>query len=424
MSKVLARRQFLKGTIASAIGVALHGCGGGVDNSSSPSTPVTPTTPSTPTTPPTSDTPGRLSVTSNPKRIVIIGAGAAGLVAGYELQRAGHDVVILEGRERVGGRINTLRTPFSDGLFAEAGASRIPSEHDLTLAYCDHFDVSLTGFYPDVQQYFLLTGGNVQTISADTLLSQPPWPGGPSRSSFRKIVGGMEQLPLAFLNAFDGELQFQQIVTQITQGDTNVVVQTDTGNQFEADKVLCTLPIPVLDRITFSPQLSGAYQQAINGGFQYAQSSRVFYQCRSRFWDNAGLNGWGDTDLPEEIWQPQWDTGASGGIIQSYLRRSAAESFELLDSAEQIRSVRERLSIVLPDLESDTITTHVHSWSQEPLSGAAFADPTLSQQSLQAQLHLANGHVHFAGEHLSDYHGWIQGALQSGIRAATEIHNS
>ncbi len=76
------------------------------------------------------------------KRVVIIGGGLAGLVAAYELKRAGHDVVVLEAQNRVGGRVHTLRS-FAPGLYAEAGAMRIPRAHDLTLAYCERFELPL-----------------------------------------------------------------------------------------------------------------------------------------------------------------------------------------------------------------------------------------------------------------------------------------
>src|ERR1041385_7682319 len=82
------------------------------------------------------------------KKVVILGAGMAGLVAGYELTQLGHDVTILEARMRPGGRVHTLREPFSDGLFAEAGAARIPDEHDLTLKYVKLFNLSLEPMYP------------------------------------------------------------------------------------------------------------------------------------------------------------------------------------------------------------------------------------------------------------------------------------
>src|SRR6266436_983135 len=71
-------------------------------------------------------TPQALSHAASPKKVLVVGAGLAGLVAAYELTQAGHDVIILEAQLRSGGRVQTLREPFSDGLYAEAGAARIP----------------------------------------------------------------------------------------------------------------------------------------------------------------------------------------------------------------------------------------------------------------------------------------------------------
>ena len=56
-----------------------------------------------------------------PQRVTVIGAGLAGLAAAYELQRAGHNVTVLEARPFPGGRVRTLRDGFADGLYAEAG---------------------------------------------------------------------------------------------------------------------------------------------------------------------------------------------------------------------------------------------------------------------------------------------------------------
>ena len=54
-----------------------------------------------------------------PKRVVVVGAGLAGLCAAYELGALGHDVTVLEAQTRPGGRVQTLRDPFDDGLFAD-----------------------------------------------------------------------------------------------------------------------------------------------------------------------------------------------------------------------------------------------------------------------------------------------------------------
>src|SRR5439155_5069394 len=74
-----------------------------------------------------------------PKKVVVLGAGLAGLVAGYELTQAGHDVTILEARARPGGRVRTLRGPVSDGLHAEAGSLFFPTYNHLTLKFANLF---------------------------------------------------------------------------------------------------------------------------------------------------------------------------------------------------------------------------------------------------------------------------------------------
>jgi monoamine oxidase len=83
------------------------------------------------------------------RKMVILGAGIAGLVAAYELRRAGWDVTVLEARDRIGGRVWTIRggdrvvqngrpdqlCTFSDGLYLNAGAARLPSQHRTILGY-------------------------------------------------------------------------------------------------------------------------------------------------------------------------------------------------------------------------------------------------------------------------------------------------
>jgi monoamine oxidase len=83
-----------------------------------------------------------------PKKVIIVGAGLAGLSAAYELTQAGHDVTILEARTRPGGRVHTLRDPFAEGLYAEAGAARIPDHHHFTLKYVELFGLTLDLFQP------------------------------------------------------------------------------------------------------------------------------------------------------------------------------------------------------------------------------------------------------------------------------------
>jgi monoamine oxidase len=85
---------------------------------------------------------------AGPKRVIILGAGLAGLSAAYELKKAGHQVTILEARTKPGGRVRTMRENLADGFHAELGAARIPDNHEWTLKYVKEFGLDLAPFYP------------------------------------------------------------------------------------------------------------------------------------------------------------------------------------------------------------------------------------------------------------------------------------
>ena len=93
------------------------------------------------------------------KKVVIVGAGLAGLSAAYELLRAGHEPLILEAQHRVGGRIYTMREPFSRGLYAEAGAMRIPRSHELTISYINKFGLQTRDCPMGKPQAYVCIGG-------------------------------------------------------------------------------------------------------------------------------------------------------------------------------------------------------------------------------------------------------------------------
>ena len=91
------------------------------------------------------------------RKVVILGAGIAGLVSAYELKRAGWDVTVLEARDRIGGRVWSVRggdrivqtgrpdqlCRFSPGLYLNAGAARLPSQHHTILGYAKSLGVPI-----------------------------------------------------------------------------------------------------------------------------------------------------------------------------------------------------------------------------------------------------------------------------------------
>lgn len=80
---------------------------------------------------------------ARPQKIVVVGAGIAGLIAAFELMQSGHYVTLFEARMRPGGRIHTMRDQFSDGLYAEAGAFDFGESYTTLNRYIRMFDLSL-----------------------------------------------------------------------------------------------------------------------------------------------------------------------------------------------------------------------------------------------------------------------------------------
>src|SRR5579859_7710160 len=77
------------------------------------------------------------------RNVAVLGAGLAGLSAAWELQRMGYDVTVLEAQLHPGGRVRTIREGLSDGLYAEAGAGRIPATHHVTREWVKYFGLQL-----------------------------------------------------------------------------------------------------------------------------------------------------------------------------------------------------------------------------------------------------------------------------------------
>jgi monoamine oxidase len=128
----------------------------------------------------------QLSGESKGKKIIILGAGLAGMSAAYELGKVGYNCAILEARDRAGGRCWTVRkgteeteiggerqvAAFDDGLYFNPGPARIP-QHHITLDYCKELGVPIEAFnnVNEAAYYYnegvgLLSGKRVRIRSA------------------------------------------------------------------------------------------------------------------------------------------------------------------------------------------------------------------------------------------------------------------
>ena len=357
------------------------------------------------------------------RKVLILGAGMAGLVAGYELSKLGHDVTILEARTRPGGRVHTLREPFSDGLYAEAGAARIPDTHDLTLKYIKEFSLPLEPFYPSKLSAVRFDRGRREEVPIDGFTDAmtrnygEDLGGAPER--WHKIRGGTDLLPKAFAEKLGSKIQYGAAVVKLEQ-DANqgrvVFVKEGRQQTVTADSVICTIPFSVLRNIEL-PALSARKKEIIKST-NYDAVSRVYLQTRSRFWEEKGLNGFAFTSGAIEIWQPTWSQPGPRGILMTYARPGEAERITKLKEKDRIDTTLKQLDGIFAGLRANFERGATKCWKDDEWSRGAWAFVGMTDFFTAS---VREERIHFAGEHLSPWFSWIQGALSSGLRVVKEI---
>ena len=366
----------------------------------------------------------RTIVLSGPaKKVLILGAGMAGLVAAYELSKLGHDVTVLEARTRPGGRVHTLREQFSDGLFAEAGAARIPDNHDLTHKYVKEFALPLEPFYPGRLNALRFDRGSREEVPIDGFTDAmtrnygEELGGNPER--WQKIKGGTDMLPKAFAERLGDKIHYGSPVVRIEQDEKQArVVFLNAGKRqtMTADNVLCTIPFSLLRNVEM-PALSSQKRDIIKNT-RYDAVSRVYLQTRNRLWEDKGLNGFAFTSGAIEIWQPTWNQPGPRGILMTYARPGEAERITKLKENERVATTLKQLDQMFGGLRESFERGATKCWMEDEWSRGAWAFVGFSNFAMAIS---REGRIHFAGEHLSPWSSWMQGALSSGLRAVKEI---
>jgi monoamine oxidase len=448
------------------------------------------------------------------KRVIVIGAGMAGLVAAFELARQGHDPIILEAQNRVGGRVYTLRS-FAPGLYAEAGAMRIPRVHDLTLAYCDLFGLQLRPFVmgnpkglvhvggdrmtaeeasrepgrlpfevaehergrtlddlwgeatrdlrellerdgPDgwtqivatydqysLREFLVLKGfsegaiemyGVMNFVESDmnnAVVEELREDLGRAFEDMQEIVGGMDLLPRAFYGQLQDRIRFGAEVHAIEQDPDSVTVhfKTEAGRySISGDYAICAIPFSVLRQVEAITPFSREKQKAIRQ-LNYSASTKILFQVSDRIWEREdGIYGGATvTDLPiRRLNYPTPDpTTRRGVLLASYTWSQDAARWGAMDDETRLEEALEDVAKIHPGIREVYEVGASHAWYDDRFANGAFALFAPEQQTqLQADIVKPEGRIHFAGEHCSLHHAWIQGALESGIRAAREINEA
>jgi monoamine oxidase len=256
---------------------------------------------------------------------------------------------------------------------------------------------------------------------------------------FDEIVGGTDRLASTFASKLRSKPKLGCEVVRLVQqpdGKRAAAIYRERGveRRAEGDFVLCTLPFPVLTRIVAEPDFSGPKWRAIRE-LNYDSATKVLVVCNQRFWEaEDGIFGGGTyTDLPTgttyypsdnaEAKDPRVSQGP-GVMLASYSWGEAARRLASLPHPERAAAVLQQLSRIHPQLRQPGIVRETASWSWDnhPYSAGAFAWFMPGQHTKLYPLVTApEGRIHFAGEHTSLAHTWMQGALDSGLRAVQQL---
>ncbi len=460
-----------------------------------------------------------------PLQVIVVGAGLAGLAAAYELVALGATVTVLEAQERPGGRIHTLRAPFAEGLYAEAGAIDFADGNRHTVRYVKTFDLptATLAATPKGAPVYHLRGKRLEGKAGGAGgvggagAKMPDWPfaltpeekglgiggmfgkyfapveklGDPTDpawqlASFKSfdtmtvadflkhqgasseavellgdslwfgygwstvsalhrlisdvalfcegqaakmIPGGNDRLPQAFAKALGDRIRYGVPVTKVIQepGQARVVFRKGQDEQtLAADRVILTAPCPALRKVAFVPELPEKKRQIFEQ-LEYNPVTRIYLQVKRRFWADSGDAGNAFTDLPIQLVNEQPVVRPAGqgprAILECHVKGPEAARLATLDPETLLKLAVENLENVYPGFKSQYETGTSYSWGSDPWAGGGYAWWKPGQLTdWGPELARPEGRIHFAGEHTSPLARTIEGALESGNRAAREVH--
>ena len=411
--------------------------------------------------------------------VLIIGAGAAGLLAARELSRAGWSVRLLEARDQVGGRVHTLRpagftqaieagaefmhgeVPLTRALLTEAGIAWHTAHghtyqvqngqpqtdanyfallpplleklqlltHDLPLAdflaqeFAEPAHAALRAFATQFAEGY--DAADATRVSAWALRDE--WAVEGADASLRP-VGGYGPL-LHWLaeqaRAAGATLHLATPVRAIHWQPGAAEVLTEAGATYRARRVLCTVPLGVWQRgptqpgyLGFVPAVAGHRAAATQLGFGLV--CKIVLEFRTAFWhERLPELEFLLSDAPVPTWWSQGPGAApqlTGWLAGPAAQRRAAASDEaLLDLA--LESLAYLLAVAPATLRAQLCAHYVGNWAREPYAYGAYSYPTVGASAARATLATPVADtLFFAGEGV--YEGPAAGTVEAALVSA------
>lgn len=420
-----------------------------------------------------------MSGTLDGVRVVVIGAGIAGLAAATYAKRLGAEVVVLEARERLGGRVFTDRSlgaPVDLGAAAihgaignpltalaqAASAQAVPLDYNSIACYLangtriadDEFEAAAERFeglrravragaadgeslaqtlrriapraledpmlalHAGVEFEFDI-GGSLEEIGATKLDDNKPFDGGDLI-----LPRGFDQL-VRFL-AGGLEIRFGLPVQHVTASNSGVRVGGAFG-AIDADHCICTIPIGVLKSgaIEFDPGLPTSIVEAIDR-VGAGHVTKIALRFDRVFWDRdplyIGYASGRPGRFPYVLNLHAMHRDAN--ILVTFALGDHDHGIKARTDADISRDAVAMLRDIYGEAVGDPSGVLVTRWNTDPFSlcSYSFATAQTRRADFDAFCEVVCGRLHFAGEHtIADHRGTAHGAYLSGKRAAKGI---
>lgn len=235
------------------------------------------------------------------------------------------------------------------------------------------------------------------------------------------IAGGSSRLPETMAKSLNQPVQFGKVVQSIAQKNEGVTVRCADGSTFLGKYVIVAIPFPALRKISMIPALTGAQALAVKS-LQYTAITQIHAEVKKAFWVEDGLppSMWTDSPLERIFMYPEAD-GKPARML-AWINGAGAKKIDAMTDKQIADLAISELKRLRPASNGEIAIALINSWGRNPFAGGSYVKFAPGQVTkLVPHLATPHGNVLFAGEHTALQYTGMEGALESGERAARQI---